>query len=192
MWLCKVILIYGGVRRVAPDIISRNGPLNVIISSTTNAPLWRLLSYWCEITLDSLDVAPGLFYFRDICSSLCQAEKISPSLEIKPLRCALSKRLSWVRVICHRVLFVLLVVLCSPPHPLTVQDLKHNSPKTVNSLNIYLQSIQHVDEFASSSDLKILALHHLLICGSIAVNGCRQNESPNSWHHNNQGIQSVN
>ncbi len=32
-----------------------------------------------------------------------------------------------------------------------------------------------------------LALHHLLTSGSSAVNGCRQNESPNSWlkHHNN-------
>ncbi len=32
-----------------------------------------------------------------------------------------------------------------------------------------------------------LALHHLLTIGSSAVNGCRQNESPNSWynHHNN-------
>ncbi len=26
-----------------------------------------------------------------------------------------------------------------------------------------------------------LALHHLLTNGSTAVNGCRQNESPNSW-----------
>ncbi len=32
-----------------------------------------------------------------------------------------------------------------------------------------------------------LELHHLLTNGSTAVNGCRRNESPNSWrkHHNN-------
>ncbi len=45
------------------------------------------------------------------------------------------------------------------------------------------QAIQHVDEFVSSSEQiwRNLSLHHLLINGSSAVNGCRQNESPNSW-----------
>ncbi len=38
------------------------------------------------------------------------------------------------------------------------------------------QNIQDVDEFAWN-----VALHHLLTSGSSAVNGCRQNESPNSW-----------
>ncbi len=35
-----------------------------------------------------------------------------------------------------------------------------------------------------------LALRHLLTNGSSAVNGCRQNESPNSWwkHHNNPQV----
>ncbi len=39
-----------------------------------------------------------------------------------------------------------------------------------------------VDEFVSSSIfLRNVALHHLLSNGSSAVNGCHQNESPNSW-----------
>ncbi len=47
---------------------------------------------------------------------------------------------------------------------------------------MYPQAIQDVDEFVSSSDLKnFVAFHHLLSNGSSAVNGCRQNESPNSW-----------
>ncbi len=35
-----------------------------------------------------------------------------------------------------------------------------------------------------------VAFHHLLSNGSSAVNGCRQNESPNSWwkHHNNPQV----
>ncbi len=38
------------------------------------------------------------------------------------------------------------------------------------------------DEFVSSSEQiwRNLAFHHLLTNGSSAVNGCRQNESPNS------------
>ncbi len=45
------------------------------------------------------------------------------------------------------------------------------------------QAIQDVDEFVSSSEQiwRNLALHHLLSNGSSAVNGCRQNESRNSW-----------
>ncbi len=39
------------------------------------------------------------------------------------------------------------------------------------------QAVQDVDEFVSSSNV---ALHHLLRNGCSAVNGCRQNESPNS------------
>ncbi len=43
-------------------------------------------------------------------------------------------------------------------------------------------TIQDVDEFVSSSEQiwRNLALRHLLTNGSSAVNGCRQNESPNS------------
>ncbi len=43
--------------------------------------------------------------------------------------------------------------------------------------------IQDADEFVSSSEQvwKKIALHHLLINGSSAMNGCRQIESPNSW-----------
>ncbi len=47
----------------------------------------------------------------------------------------------------------------------------------------YFQAIQDVDEFVYSSEQIwiIVALHHLLTNGSFAVNGCRQNESLNSW-----------
>ncbi len=51
------------------------------------------------------------------------------------------------------------------------------------------QSIQAVDEFVSWLEQiwGNVAFHHLLSNGSSAVNGCRQNKSPNSWlkHHNN-------
>ncbi len=45
------------------------------------------------------------------------------------------------------------------------------------------QAIQDVDEFVLSPEQiwRNVALHHLLTNGSSAVNGCRQNESPNSW-----------
>ncbi len=44
------------------------------------------------------------------------------------------------------------------------------------------QAILNVDEFVSSSEhFWRNILHHLLTNGSSAVNGCRQNESPNSW-----------
>ncbi len=50
------------------------------------------------------------------------------------------------------------------------------------------QAIKDVDEFISSSGQiwRNVALNHLLSNVSPAVNGCRQNESPNSWlkHHN--------
>lgn len=81
VWLRKVILIYGGVGRVAPDIISRNGPLNVIVLSScfrnkcpsVTAPE---LLMWDHFRIP-LNVAPVLFYFQDICSLLCQAKNIS-------------------------------------------------------------------------------------------------------------------
>ncbi len=43
-------------------------------------------------------------------------------------------------------------------------------------------NIKYVDEFVSSSEQiwRNVALHHLLTSESSAVNGCRQNESPNS------------
>ncbi len=43
------------------------------------------------------------------------------------------------------------------------------------------QAIQDVDEFVSALEQiwRNLALNHLLTSGSSAVNGCRQNESPN-------------
>ncbi len=45
------------------------------------------------------------------------------------------------------------------------------------------QAIQDEDEFVSSWEQiwRNVALHHLLTNGSSAVNGCRQNESPNRW-----------
>ncbi len=45
------------------------------------------------------------------------------------------------------------------------------------------QAIQAVYEFVSSSEQiwRNVALHHLLIDESSEVNGCRQNETPNSW-----------
>ncbi len=45
-----------------------------------------------------------------------------------------------------------------------------------------IQASQDVDEVVSSSEQiwRNLALCHLLINGSSALNGCRQNESPNS------------
>ncbi len=47
---------------------------------------------------------------------------------------------------------------------------------------MHLQVIQDEDEFVSSSEQiwRNLALHRLLTNGSFEVNGCRQNESPNS------------
>ncbi len=44
------------------------------------------------------------------------------------------------------------------------------------------QAIQNVEDFVSSLEQiwRNVALHHLLTNGSSAVNGCRQNESPNS------------
>ncbi len=45
------------------------------------------------------------------------------------------------------------------------------------------QATQNVDEFVSSWEQIWInfALHHLLTNASSAVNGCRQNKSPNSW-----------
>ncbi len=48
---------------------------------------------------------------------------------------------------------------------------------------IHPQVIQELDELLSVSEQiwGNLALHHLLASLSSAVNGCRQNDSPNSW-----------
>ncbi len=54
------------------------------------------------------------------------------------------------------------------------------------------QAILDVDDFVSSLEQvwRNAALHHLLTSGCSAVNGCRQNESPNSWykHHTNPNL----
>ncbi len=50
-------------------------------------------------------------------------------------------------------------------------------------INVFaLRPFKDVDEFGSSSEQiwRSLVLHHLFTKGSFAVNGCRQNESPNS------------
>ncbi len=72
--------------------------------------------------------------------------------------------------------------------------LSYSSPK----IEIYWkstlsQAIQDVDEFVSSCEQiwRDLTLHPLLTNGSSAVNGCRQNESPNSWLKHHTQIQSI-
>ncbi len=61
-------------------------------------------------------------------------------------------------------------------HPKKISPL----PKNFNLQKMYsIQAIQDVDEFVLDI-WKSLELHHLLTNGSSAVNGCRQNESPNS------------
>ncbi len=53
---------------------------------------------------------------------------------------------------------------------------------------IHTQAIQDLDEFTSSSEQiwRNVTLHHLLTNASSAVNGCRQNESPNCWFKTSQ------
>ncbi len=57
---------------------------------------------------------------------------------------------------------------------------RNSSPKNENMLESYPKD---VDDFFSLSEQiwRNVALHHLLTNGSSSVNGCRQNESPNSW-----------
>ncbi len=65
---------------------------------------------------------------------------------------------------------------------LTISE-SNSSPKNANLLKKnYPQTVQDVDEFVLSFEQiwRNVSLHHLLINGSSAVNGCRQNESPNS------------
>ncbi len=67
---------------------------------------------------------------------------------------------------------------------IVIRGIFKSSPKNEYLLNsTHFQAIQDVDEFVSSSEQiwRNLALHHLLTNGSSAVNGCRQNESPNNW-----------
>ncbi len=64
---------------------------------------------------------------------------------------------------------------------------KRNKMSDEKSFTLFMWAmylaIQDIDEFASSSEQIWwnLALHHLLTNGSSALNGCRQNEGPNSW-----------
>ncbi len=63
-------------------------------------------------------------------------------------------------------------------------ELLKSSPRIAeNLLKFYSPSGHPKDEFESSEEQiwRYVALHHLLTNGSSAVNGCRQNESPNSW-----------
>uniref|UniRef100_A0A8C2G1W1 SH3-domain GRB2-like 1a n=1 Tax=Cyprinus carpio TaxID=7962 RepID=A0A8C2G1W1_CYPCA len=59
---------------------------------------------------------------------------------------------------------------------------RSSSPKNTNFLKVYSLSGHPKCRFVSSSEQiwKNFALHNLLPNGSSAVNGCRQNESPNS------------
>ncbi len=60
--------------------------------------------------------------------------------------------------------------------------LKDSSPKKETILKILILSPFKIDEFVSSEQIwRNVALHHLFTNVSSAVNGCRQNESPNSW-----------
>ncbi len=61
--------------------------------------------------------------------------------------------------------------------------LKKTAPLKFMLKCTYSLVIQEVAEFVSSSEQiwRNVALHHLLTSGSSGVNGCRQNESPNSW-----------
>ncbi len=54
---------------------------------------------------------------------------------------------------------------------------RNNSPKNVNLLRIYSGRPRCGVDVCFP--IRTLALHHLLCNGSSAVNGCRQNESPN-------------
>ncbi len=55
--------------------------------------------------------------------------------------------------------------------------------KNVSWTFTHSHAIQDIDEFVSSFKQiwKNVALHHLHTNGSSEVNGCRQNESLNSW-----------
>ncbi len=78
-----------------------------------------------------------------------------------------------------------LLVLCSVP-----KGIVHPKMKICWNFT-YPQAVQDVDEFVSSTEQiwRSVASHHLLTNGSSAVNGCRQNERPNSWlHHNNPQV----
>ncbi len=71
------------------------------------------------------------------------------------------------------------VILYSMKDVLVNHSWRNSSPKKENVLKSFshLQAIQDVDEFVFFIRK---ALHHLLTNGSSAVNGCCQNESPNS------------
>ncbi len=63
------------------------------------------------------------------------------------------------------------------------REKKRNSLPNLQKKITNPQPIQYIDEFISSFLQEIwiiIALHHFPTEGSSAVNGCRQNESPNS------------
>ncbi len=73
----------------------------------------------------------------------------------------------------------------------TLKSLWNSSPKNKNMLKIYspscLLKMSGWVFFFMRTNLENIAFSNLLSNGCSAVNGCRQNESPNSWwkHHNN-------
>ncbi len=68
---------------------------------------------------------------------------------------------------------------------LTFKEIVHLKIKLAeNVLNIMMNDHQYEDEFVvreNRNRIESIALDHLLTNASSAVNGCRQNEIPNSW-----------
>ncbi len=102
---------------------------------------------------------------------------------------------NWGLCWCGHVIVVMFVwflrstVCCGAAEPPSSQIQQNWNQTTTGGTDVYPkikmcwkrthpQVIQDVDEFVS---LENVALHHVLSNGSSAVNGCRQNESPNSW-----------
>ncbi len=69
------------------------------------------------------------------------------------------------------------------PHFYRISDWGIVHPKMKIIWQLAEKAIQDADEFVYSSEQiwRNVAIHHLLSNGSSAVNGCRQNKSPNSW-----------
>ncbi len=63
-----------------------------------------------------------------------------------------------------------------------IKEIVHPKMKISNK-STHTQAIQDDDEFVSSLEhiWRNVSLHHSFTSGSSAVNGCRENESPNSW-----------
>ncbi len=104
---------------------------------------------------------------------------------IKDFEKEIEGSLKWPHKTCSQVLDQLINLMQNDPlWEVKVEAIngKCENKKMKNCWKlIYSQAIRDVDEFVSSSWQRHLALHHLHNSGSSAVNGCRQNESPNCW-----------